>query len=195
VTLLSALGVGAVVCGLAAIRTARPVIAVLWLAAISACVAGMLALLGAPELAVIELSVGVGLVTVLLIYGIALAQDGARPLRPIVPWRYAALLAALVFILAVTLVLPAAVTPRPEMTERLAVAHWSRRGLDVLVQAALIWVGALGVLLVLAPVLGRAPAFGRARVRVPVGAPAASDERVSLDEPLPPERPRAEVVR
>jgi NADH:ubiquinone oxidoreductase subunit 6 (subunit J) len=154
--LLGAIGLGAVVCGLAAIRAARLAIGALWLAGASACVAGLLYLLGAREIAVIELSVGISLVTVLLVYGIAMVGETRRPPWPVPPWRYAATLAVLVFVLATTLALPAAVTPRPEVGEALAVTLWSRRGLDALVQVVLICIGALGVLMVLA--VDRAPA-------------------------------------
>ena len=51
---------GAVVCAGMAVR-ARPLHAALWLAALSALISIVLYRLGAPEVAVIELSVGAGL--------------------------------------------------------------------------------------------------------------------------------------
>ena len=57
----------AIVCAAMAVR-ARPLHAALWLAALSALIAIVLYRLGAPEVAVIELSVGAGLITVPVSY-------------------------------------------------------------------------------------------------------------------------------
>ncbi len=51
--------------------------ATLYLAGISACVSAVLYLLGAHEVAVIELSVGAGLVTVLLVYALSVVGEDA----------------------------------------------------------------------------------------------------------------------
>jgi hypothetical protein len=156
--LIGAIGVCGIVCGLAAIRATRLAIGALWLAGVSVCLAVMLYALGAVQLAAVELSVGISLVTVLLVYGIAMAGEGRQRPRPIVPRSYAATLAIVVFVLAATLALPVAVVPRPGAGEALAITLWSRRGLDVVVQVVMICVGALGVLIVLGS--DREPARG-----------------------------------
>ena len=178
--LLALIGVGAVVCGIAAMRAGRLAVGALWLAGVSVCAAIMLYLLGARQVALVELSVGISLVTVLFVYGIAMAGESRRPPWPIVSWRYAAALAVLVFILATTLSLPIAVTPRPEVGEPLAVALWARRGLDVLVQVVLICIGALGVLTVLAGDSLPAAAQSSAAVR---RVPGRNGERPTLVAP------------
>jgi uncharacterized MnhB-related membrane protein len=66
----------AVFCGLRAIHAQRLVAAALWLAAVSALNAVVLYEMGAREAAVIELSVGAGLVTVLFVFAIGIAGDG-----------------------------------------------------------------------------------------------------------------------
>jgi len=63
--LLSLMALG---CGVQAIRAKRLLAAALWLAGVSAAVATLMYSLGAYEVAVIELSVGAGLVTVLFVF-------------------------------------------------------------------------------------------------------------------------------
>ncbi len=71
------------VCALQAVRSRRLLMSALWLAGASALVALMMYLLGAPEVAVIELSVGAGLVTVLFVFAINIAGEEPLPtLRP-----------------------------------------------------------------------------------------------------------------
>ena len=147
--LIGAIGLGAVLCGLAAFRAGRLAVTALSLAGVSACTAMMLYTLGAPHLAVVELSVGISLVTVLLVYGIAMTGESEGRHSSIVPPRFAAALAGLVFVLAATLGLPVAGAMRPAGGTSLTVTLWSQRGLDVVVQVVMICVGALGVLTVL----------------------------------------------
>ncbi|MHB1482597.1 MAG: hydrogenase subunit MbhD domain-containing protein, partial [Bellilinea sp.] len=59
-----------IVCAILAVRASRLLVSALWLAATSALVALEMYLLGAPEIAVIELSVGAGLVTILFVFAI-----------------------------------------------------------------------------------------------------------------------------
>jgi len=143
--LLVALAAVAVVCGVQAIRTHRLIMASVWLAAVSACAAGMLYAVGAREVAVIELSVGVGLVTVLLVFAITMAGESATPARSVVPASLAWVLviASLAMLGGALLPLPG---PTAGVTVPLAQALWQDRGLDVLAQAVLIFAGVLGVL-------------------------------------------------
>jgi NADH:ubiquinone oxidoreductase subunit 6 (subunit J) len=143
--LLAAIGAAAVVFGVLAIRAPRLILASVWLAAVSACTAGLLYAVGAQEVAVIELSVGVGLVTVLLVFAITMAGDPAAEAQPILPTPLAWMLALTSLVLLGSLWLPlprvsgGAVLP-------LAQALWQQRGLDVVAQVVLIFAGVLGVL-------------------------------------------------
>ncbi len=143
--LLAALAAVAVVCGVQAIRTHRLIMASVWLAAVSACAAGMLYAVGAHEVAVIELSVGVGLVTVLLVFAITMVGGSTTPAQSVVPASL-----AWVLVIASLAILGGALLPLPGPTAGvilpLAQALWQDRGLDVLVQAVLIFAGVLGVL-------------------------------------------------
>ena len=73
---------GALVCAALAISAKRLLVSAIWLAGCSALVALLMYLLGAPEIAVIELSVGAGLVTVLFVFAINIAGDESTAL----PW-------------------------------------------------------------------------------------------------------------
>jgi uncharacterized MnhB-related membrane protein len=76
--------VGLLVCAAQAVHAQRLLQSALWLAGASALVALEMYLLGAPEVAVIELSVGAGLVTVLFVFAINIAGDEAISIQPIV---------------------------------------------------------------------------------------------------------------
>jgi uncharacterized MnhB-related membrane protein len=67
--------VGLLVCAVQAVRVQRLLNSALWLAGASALVALLIYMLGAPEVAVIELSVGAGLVTVLFVFAINIAGE------------------------------------------------------------------------------------------------------------------------
>src|SRR5215212_5187929 len=71
---------GAVFCAYRAIVAKRILSATIYLACVSALVSAVIYLLGAAQVAVMELSVGAGLVTVLLVY--ALSVDGDDALDP-----------------------------------------------------------------------------------------------------------------
>src|SRR5512138_3472485 len=83
---VTAITVAAIVlCAVMAMRAARLLVSALWLAGTSAAVSLLMYLLGAPEVAVIELSVGAGLVTVLFVFAINIAVDEPLPARSRVP--------------------------------------------------------------------------------------------------------------
>ncbi len=157
-----ALATGAVLCALLAISARRLIVSALWLAGSSACVAIFLYWLGAVQVAVIELSVGAGLVTVLFIFAIAIAGDEAAAARALVPRPLAAGLVLLSVLLLAWMDLPLAGIPiLPSGNTSFTVALWQQRGLDVLIQIVLIFAGVLGALGLLAE-----------RVRVPSALPA-----------------------
>lgn len=153
--------VGAILCAALAVR-ARPLAAALWLAALSALVSIFLYRLGAPEIAVIELSVGAGLITVLLAFAISMAEDETMP-TPLVPRPFAWLLvlsacSALLWLLLPSLpsVRAAAVVDAPFMIE-----VWDNRVLDLAVQMAVVIAGVIGVLSLLGETRAVAPDVAR----------------------------------
>jgi uncharacterized MnhB-related membrane protein len=138
---------GILVCAILAIGSKRLLVSAIWLAATSALVALMFYLLGAVQVAVIELSVGAGLVTVLFVFAINISGEEAMTLKPVMPkplaWGSILIAVGLTIYLAIQsgglgLVLKAS-TETPEIL-------WSDRYLDVLLQIALIFSGVLGVL-------------------------------------------------
>jgi uncharacterized MnhB-related membrane protein len=142
---------GMVLCAVLAIRATRLLTAALWLAGVSVLTALTLYLIGAWEVAVIELSVGAGLVTVLFVFAIAIAGDDAMQSRSLIPKPIAWLLLTLALLLLGFLVLPTAGEVRTSTAETpFAVIFWQERALDVLVQIVLIFAGVLGVLGLLA---------------------------------------------
>lgn len=144
----------ALICGIQAIRAKQLLAAALWLAGVSAAVATLLYSLGAYEVAVIELSVGAGLVTVLFVFAIAIAGEEAMSARLILPR-----LLPLLLVLGLLAVLAVGGRQAGVNSEMLAVSrgqlatdqdfattHWQERGLDALVQIGLIFAGVMGVL-------------------------------------------------
>jgi NADH:ubiquinone oxidoreductase subunit 6 (subunit J) len=113
-------------------------------------VALLIYLLGAPEVAVVELSVGAGLVTVLFVFAINIAGEEALEIRSVIPRPLAIGLVATALLLIGWLSLPRTlVVPSPLISDFTKVL-WEERGLDVLIQAVIIFAGVLGVLGLLA---------------------------------------------
>src|SRR5512144_1705979 len=83
-----------IVCAVQAIRASRILHVSLWLAPLSVFVSIGLYVLGAREIAVIELSVGGGLVTVLLAFVVGLVGDETLDVRTLVPAPLALVLVA-----------------------------------------------------------------------------------------------------
>ena len=139
------------VCALQAVRSARLLMSALWLASSSALTALMMYRLGAPEVAVIELSVGAGLVTVLFVFAINIAGEEVSDLKALVPAPLAWVAALGAIALGAWMAIPGL---RPEsalvQTVPFATVLWEHRALDVLLQVVLIIGGVLGVLGLLA---------------------------------------------
>jgi NADH:ubiquinone oxidoreductase subunit 6 (subunit J) len=133
-----------------ALRAKRLLSSTLWLAGVSAVVSVVFYLLGARQVAVIELSIGAGLVTVLFVFAISLAGEeamGARPLLPVaLAWAIPILAVGLLGWFVLSLAAPAQPSAEPAFSAML----WQQRGLDVLVQVMLIFAGVLGLLGLLA---------------------------------------------
>ena len=148
----------AIVCALQALRAGKLLVSALWLAGTSALTALLLYLMGAQTIAVVELSVGAGLVTILFVFAISVAGDESMDVRTVIPRPLAiGLVAVAVIALAwFTLLQPAvsggasgavgATSGAGQLTETL----WQQRGLDMLVQIVLIFGGVLGMLGLLA---------------------------------------------
>ncbi|MBZ0298718.1 MAG: NADH-quinone oxidoreductase subunit J [Anaerolineae bacterium] len=134
----------AAVCALMAVRAVRLLHAALWLAGVSVAVALMLYLVGAYVMAVIELSLSVGLITILLVFAISMvgADSPDRPVPRLLNLPFVAAMLLLVIGLTVPLL---ASQSRPTEAS-FAVTFWQQREADVLAQVALIFAGVLGLL-------------------------------------------------
>jgi uncharacterized MnhB-related membrane protein len=148
--LYGCLVLGMMACAILAIRASQLVASSLWLAALSALLAVFIYLLDAPRIAVIELSVGAGLVTVLLVFAVAIAGDTAAAPKPVVPRPVMWGLGGVVLLLLGRFVLPLVAAPPPASEPSLANLLWQGRALDVVIQVVLIFCGVLGVLGLLA---------------------------------------------
>lgn len=139
------------VCALQAIRSQRLLLSALWLAGTSALVALEMYLLGAPEVAVIELSVGAGLVTVLFVFAINIAGEEVIATLPVVPRPLAQILILVTILLLGWMnldVLGIRVTVFEPLYFKTVL--WENRQLDIFLQLVLIFTGVLGVLGLLA---------------------------------------------
>ncbi len=145
-TLVSA----ALLCALQAIHSKRLLISALWLAALSALLSILFYILGAEQVAVIELSVGAGLVTVLFVFAINVAGDQELKGRDIIPIPFAAGLVLIGILLLIRFIVPLEPPLRTSRSVSFVETLWGLRGLDMLVQIVLIFSGVLGLLRILA---------------------------------------------
>ncbi len=139
--------VGTLICAVQAIRSGRLLISAIWLAGCSALVALLLYMLGSGEIAVIELSVGAGLVTVIFVFAINIAGEEQIARQRLIPWPVTWCLLAITVILLGWLILPYLAPVFPIMAKlTFAQAVWEQRELDTLLQIFLIFSGVLGLL-------------------------------------------------
>ena len=138
--------IAALFCAYQVMRAERLMVSTIWLALTSALVALMLYLLGAYEVAVIELSVGAGLVTVLFVFAFSIVGEATLDAATIIPrllvW---CVILSISFILG-SLTLPVEFTGSSVETAPFARVLWEQRGLDVLAQIVLIFAGVIGVM-------------------------------------------------
>jgi uncharacterized MnhB-related membrane protein len=152
---------GILVCSFMAFKATRLLVSALWLAGSSALVALMIYLLGAPEVAVIELSVGAGLVTILFVFAINIAGEEAVSVKALLPRPLAWGLIALTVVLLGWLCLPSLTGVLPVIqVSKFAEVMWGDRSLDAMLQVVLIFAGVLGVLGLLADGKPNAPEGG-----------------------------------
>lgn len=179
--LSAGLGIAAVVCAVLAIRASRLLSASLWLAAVSALVSILLYELGARQVAVIELSVGAGLVTVLFVFAISIAGDDGLLEDDALPrWLTIGSIGALL-VLLVGMALPLGEVEVSAGGFSIEATLWDQRALDVLVQIVLIFTGVLCLLGLLAETRLPAPTPPHAAVE-PVERPIVLPiEQVSVE--------------
>ncbi|MHB0922419.1 MAG: NADH-quinone oxidoreductase subunit J [Bellilinea sp.] len=136
-----------IICAILAVRASRLLVSALWLAATSALVALEMYLLGAPEIAVIELSVGAGLVTILFVFAINLTGEENFDARRMVPRPLAWVLLAIAGLILFYMIWPEIdhITAG-SMQGTFREIFWENRKLDTLLQLLMIFCGVLGVL-------------------------------------------------
>jgi uncharacterized MnhB-related membrane protein len=136
----------AVFCAYRAIVAKRILTATIYLACISALVSAIVYSLGAAQVAVMELSVGAGLVTVLLVYAVSVVGDDAWDPASVIPKPLAFGIVAAVAILLGWMAFPAIQIKVESGSIELINTLWQNRVLDVWIQIALIFSGVMGVL-------------------------------------------------
>jgi uncharacterized MnhB-related membrane protein len=137
---------GAVFCAYRAIVAKRILSATIYLACISALTSAIIYLLGAEQVAVMELSVGAGLVTVLLVYALSVVGDDAMDPASVIPKPLAFALVGLTTVLLGWMAYPAVPAYFVRGSMSLAISLWQSRVLDVWIQIVLIFSGVMGVL-------------------------------------------------
>lgn len=137
---------GAIFCAYRATVSKRVLSSTLYLACISALTSVVIYMLGATQVAVMELSVGAGLVTVLLVYALSVVGEDALDPASVIPKPLALGLVGAVTILLGWMVYPAIQITVVTGDVDLASVLWQSRVLDVWIQIVLIFSGVLGVL-------------------------------------------------
>ncbi|HUS84861.1 MAG TPA: NADH-quinone oxidoreductase subunit J [Anaerolineales bacterium] len=122
----------------------------IWLAGVSVLLSIAIYMLGAHQVAVIELSVGAGLVTVMFVFAISVAGDEGIGERSLIPKPLAWALVIFSGLLLTYFVLPIKTSILSVSETGLAAVFWQDRSLDLLVQIALIYSGVLGLVGILA---------------------------------------------
>ena len=146
VVLFIVLTLAMLACAFMAFRAKQLIVSALWLAGCSAILSILMYLLGAFAVAVIELSVGAGLVTVLFVFAISIAGDESIEIKSIIP-RPIAFSIALVSIVLLGFMTVSSLISLPVTTEAsFSEMLWQQRGLDMLVQSGLLFAAVVGML-------------------------------------------------
>lgn len=131
-------------------RSKRLITSALWLAGVSALLSVVFFQLGGWQIAVIELSVGAGLVTILFVFAINIVGDEVVEERSLLPRSFVVGIILLNTLLMGWFLFPV-ISQATEGTEPpFSTMLWQERGLDILVQIVLIFAGVLGLLGLLA---------------------------------------------
>ena len=136
----------ALLCSVMAIRAQPLLHSVLWLGGLSATIALLLYLIGAHQIAVIELSISAGLTTVLFVFAISSVGAETTTFRMTVrPLGYVLIL--LLLMLTIASISLISLPDKPQTAEApLSEVLGQDRAFDMVAQIALIFVGILGVL-------------------------------------------------
>lgn len=136
-----------IMCAILSVRAGRLLMSAIWLAVTSALVALEMYLLGAPEIAAIELSVGAGLVTILFVFAINLTGDENFDPRRVIPrplaWGMLGIAALILIYLLLPEIAPITAFSQPGDLREI---FWEDRKLDTVLQLLMIFSGVLGVL-------------------------------------------------
>jgi uncharacterized MnhB-related membrane protein len=134
-----------------ALRAPKLLQSALWLSGASVLTGLLMYLLGAPEIGVIELSVGGGLVTILFVFAINITGEEHIPTQRLLPRPVAIGLVLVSMILLGWMSLAAYEVYLPPIGSMgVTAVLWEDRQLDVMLQIVLIFAGVLGVLSLLA---------------------------------------------
>lgn len=163
----------AVFCSYRVMRARRLMSVTIWLAVVSALIATLLYRLGAYEVAVMELSVGAGLVTVLFVFAFSIVGEETFDKTTIIPRPLAWLVTILLVLLLGWMVLPLT-AKGPSLEASFGAVLWEQRGLDVLVQVVFIFAGVMGLIGLLSE--RETPTQQAVHVPIQVAAPTAADE-------------------
>jgi NADH:ubiquinone oxidoreductase subunit 6 (subunit J) len=159
-------------CALMAFRAKQLIVSALWLAGCSAILSIIMYLLGAFAAAVIELSVGAGLVTVLFVFAISIAGGETIEAKSIIP-RWLALIVSLVAIVLLAFMTISSLVSLPATTEAsFSEVLWQQRGLDMLVQSGLLFAAVIGML----GLLSEAKVPAKEKKAVPAQEPQATSQ-------------------
>ncbi len=131
-------------CAVMTMRAVRLLQSALWLAGVSISVALILYIIGATMMAVIELSLSVGLITILLVFAISMVGADSPDQPQVRPLNIPLIAAALLLLIGLTIPMFA---PQENAAEgAFSSVFWEQREADVLAQIAIIFAGVLGVL-------------------------------------------------
>jgi NADH:ubiquinone oxidoreductase subunit 6 (subunit J) len=183
--------VAAVFCAYRVMRARRLMAVTIWLAIVSALTATLLFSLGAYEVAVIELSVGAWLVTVLFVFAFSIVGEETFDKTTIIPRPLAWLVVILLLALLGWMALPlAAPVPASGGEASFGTVLWEHRGLDVLIQVVFIFAGVMGLIGLLSEV--KKPALVEAQALAK--EEAHPGEAFPIPEPLELGEPTGEEV-
>jgi NADH:ubiquinone oxidoreductase subunit 6 (subunit J) len=159
-------------CAIQSLRSSRLLVSAIYLAGTSILLSIIFFLLDAYQVAVIELSVGAGLVTILLVFAINVAGEDFKENMPVIPRPLSLGLVVCSIVLLAVFVLPIEYQPADVTEEAFTSQLWEHRAVDVLVQVVLIFTGALGALGLLA------------EEKAPLEYPAAEEVSAKRDREL-----------
>jgi uncharacterized MnhB-related membrane protein len=138
--------IAVVYCAFQVMNSARLLNVTIWLAFTSALVAILIYRLGAPHVAVIELSVGAGLVTVLFVFAFSIVGEATFDERTLIPRPLVWLLIMVVAFVIGWFVFPLPETQTYQINIPFGQMLWKHRGLDVIAQMVLIFSGVMGLI-------------------------------------------------